>query len=410
MQLVENTSITARPHAQKVNAKFKNENSIYVDLHDRWKNALASLSVNERNSYISRLNTVIKKFRAAYPKITHFNDTRFRICKSLSTALDKILIDSTIQRELDLEWILVIIENFLAHQAMPIQVYPVPKDNIPLKYFPGDDFFASWDGQHTAVAFYIISTMIFNERPQDVQVPIVIYSMESRQECRMTFMNNNGKEGKKLLDPIDKITQMIYGVRLDNSKIPLWEEVEKKQRYLEAYDLFMTDSKFFDNHEPGAITRPGDLCDPKYSPEMVKQFAVYADRVLSAGQRAINTKEMPIIMGFLKMAAGDNVNYTDDEIRSLADLCLSKFGADFDEHGIFWNQVGIAYTKWHAKAYEDYDLEMRPGVRLNKDWIQGGTFFYFQLYHSWKDTNGKRMRLPKLNISSPFLPNKSDLF
>ena len=279
---------------------------------------------------------------------------------------------------------------------------------VPIAYGPDDNFFASWDGQHTAVAFWLIATAVFGEDPDTVEIPVVEYDMRHRLECRMTFLNNNGKNGKMLLTPIDNITQQIYAVRLDGVDDDEWKDVEEKQQYLEAADLFLTDDKFGDEKEPGAITRPGDLASDKFSPEDVRQFTTYAKVVLADNPRAIDTKEMPIILGFLRMA--NAMNYTDAEIESLAYLCISLFGADFNSNGEFWDRVGSAYTKWHKRFHSDIDESLRPEVRLNKDWPQGGTFFWHQLAKSWKDEHGNPMRLPRLNISTSFSPAKKDLF
>ena len=153
--------------------------------------------------------------------------------------------------------------------------------------------------------------------------------------------------------------------------------------------------KFHDEREPGAITRPGDICDEKYSVELVRKFTVYASAVLAANPRAINAKELPIIMGFLKMAEGSNMNYTDDQVRSLAYLC--------------WEKVGISYVHWHERYHADMEESMRPGIKLNKDWAQGGTFFYWLLKKHWTDDDGNPMPMPKLNISTSFRPEVKDL-
>jgi hypothetical protein len=47
---------------------------------------------------------------------------------------------------------------------------------------------------------------------------------------------------------------------------------------------------------------------------------------------------------------------------------------------------------------------------MNKDWTQGGTFFWHQLRKSWVDQQGNPMRMPQLNISTPFIPDTQDLF
>jgi len=402
------TTPTNRTHARAVNSKYQNGASIYLSLKDRWNEVLAAMPLDQKNSVNTRLKLAIKAFEQRYPNVKSFDDPNFRLCRSIRRKLGHILVDTTIQRQLKVNWVLDIIEKFVAYQAMPVQVYHVPKTQVPDTYGPDDEFFASWDGQHTAIAFWIIATMIFGQDPNTVEIPVVEYDMQNRLECRMTFIRNNGKEGKSLLTPIDNITQQIYAVRLDGVTDDDWVAVEQKQQYLEAADLFLTDSKFFDDNEPGAIARPGDIAKDEVPVEVIRQFSVYANTVLSVYPRPINTKELPIILGFLKMSS--NMEYTDSEIESLADLCVSLFGAEFKEDGVFWDRVGSAYTKWHTRYHADMDESLRPGVKLNKDWPQGGTFFWHQLVKSWKDVNGQPMRLPRLNISTSFNPAKKDLF
>jgi hypothetical protein len=112
--------------------------------------------------------------------------------------------------------------------------------------------------------------------------------------------------------------------------------------------------------------------------------------------RPINTKELPIILGFLKMADSAGIIYTDDEIRSLALLCDQLFSADFDSDGPYWARLEFAYNQWWMHHYANVHISMRPAQpRMNKDWIQGGTFFWHQLTKSWKDLMGQSMRMPQ---------------
>jgi hypothetical protein len=173
----------------------------------------------------------------------------------------------------------------------------------------------------------------------------------------------------------------------------------------------LTDKKFGDADQIGAISRVQDIVDRKLTPEVVRQFCVYARTVLDITPRAINTKEAPIILGFLKMAASDDVNYSDEEIRSLAMLCYDLFYADFDEGGDYWAKLETAYVNWWEQFYENVDESVRPErPRMNKDWTQGGTFFWHLLKKNWKNEAGLPMRMPRLNIQTPFIPAKKDLF
>lgn len=396
--------IYSRKHAQQVNARFNNQKANYVTWIDRWNQTLAQFPVTQANQIRSRLNAAIKKFNRRYTGITSFTDPKFRLCKAITKKLTDILIDTTIQRHLDVDWVISIIENFTSYQAQPLQVYQAKIGDM------AEEEWACWEGQHTGMALYLIGTLAFGMDPDDIEVPTAEYDFANRLECRLTFMANNGPLGRKILEPIDHIIQKIYAVRLDGVTLPDWEAINEKQKCLESADLFMTAKKFHDHHEAGAITRPGDLCDEKYSIEVVRKFTVYAEAVLATNPRAIDTKELPIIMGFLNMAEQSNIDYTDDQIRSLAYLCINQFGANFHEDGPFWDQVGTAYTRWHDTYHADMDDSLKPGVKLNKDWAQGGTFFWHQLKKSWIDDAGDPMPMPKLNISTAFRPQERDLW
>lgn len=400
--------VYVRQHAQDVNKRYEDNKANIVTPKQRFNDTLASLPTIEKHNATSKLNAAIRAFRAKYPTIKEFNDPAFRICEALPLSLNLSTIDTTIQRYLSIDWVCDILENFTAYQAMPIQMYKVAPEDVPDGWDTSLPYWAAWDGQHTLVVFYIIAVMIFGQREEDVIIPWVKYNMAGRIEPRLTFMTGNSKLGKKTIEPIDLAMQQIYAVKLDGVNFTDWVKVAEKHDALAANDLFLTSSKFHDDMEPGAVSRTGDIVDPQISVEMVRQFAVYADHVCNHQPRAIDTKELPIILGFLRMAK--DCEYTDDEIRSLADLCIQLFDADFNEKGPYWAKVNQAYTLWHNDYYKDMDEQMRPGIRLNKDWNQGGTFMWHQLKKSWKDANGNAMRLPQLNIQTSFYPKTKDLW
>lgn len=397
-------------YASQVNSKYANSASHFQDLKERWNSTMSLYSQTVQSTIRSALKSAITAWTRAHPKVKKFQD--MPICRAQTARLSDILVDSTMQRQLNISWVLEIILNWRSWQAMPIQVYTVGANASPeLAYLGEGKLYASWDGQHTAMAFYVIAVFILGLDPRDVEIPVVIYDVNTKAEIRNNFIESNTEGGKKLLDKIDIFQQMVYGVRVDGATYPEWLEVEKKQRYLEAADLFLTDPKFKDQDQVGAISRVQDIVDRKVSPEIVRQFCVYARTVLDITPRAINTKEAPIILGFLKMASVDNVQYTDDEIRGLAMLCDQLFGADFDSDGPFWAKLETAYLNWWEGFYENVDISMRPErPRMNKDWTQGGTFFWHLLKKNWKNEAGLPMPMPRLNIQTPFIPATKDLF
>jgi hypothetical protein len=402
-------------YADQVNAKYKNGADHFVDLKQRFNETLALYNPTTQATIRASLKRAIAEFQKRYGNVRSFQDPRFRLCQAQKARLANILIDTTMQRQLDISWVIRIIENFRAWQAMPVQVYRAAPAGDTLwdgqLAHLGDDLYASWDGQHTAMAFYVIAVMIMGLDPAEVDIPVVIYEVNTKAEIRQNFIEGNTEAGKKLLDPIDVFQQMIYGVRVDGATDPLWIEVEKKQQYLEQSGLFLTDDKFKDTDQIGAISRPKDVMDRKTSPELIRQFGVYARHVLDLSPRAINTKEFPIIVGFLKMASSEGITYSDDELRGLAQLCWDLFGADFDADGAFWARMEQAYVNWWEDFYANIDESVRPErPRLNKDWTQGGTFFWHQLKKSWRDEAGMPVPMPRLNIQTPFIPTRVDLF
>ena len=396
-------------YASQVNAKYHSTQSHFVDLKDRWNQTMSLYPLNTQATIRSTLKRNIQGWIVRHPNVKLFS--HMPICRAETVRLSDIIIDTTMQRQLNISWVLEIIEKWRSWQAMPVQVYTVAPDADTELVYLGKGLYASWDGQHTAMAFYVIAVFILGLDPRDVDIPVVVYDVKTKAEIRNNFIESNTEGGKKLLDKIDIFQQQVYGVRVDGATYPEWLEVEKKQQYLEAADLFLTDKKFGDTDQPGAISRVEDIVSRKVSPEIVRQFCVYAQTVLGFTPRAINTKEAPIILGFLKMAQGDNVTYTDDEVRSLAQLCHQLFSADFDEAGAFWAQLETAYLNWWEGYYANHDVSMRPErPRMNKDWTQGGTFFWHLLKKRWKDAAGLPMHMPRLNIQTQFYPDAKDLF
>lgn len=402
-------TVASQSYASLVNAQFDNVQSHFVNLKQRWDLTLEAMPLIQRNQVRSALKVALNNFRKRHPGVKSFQDPNFRLCKAQSLELGRILIDTTMQRQLNVYWVIKIIDEFSAWRAWPIQVYRVLNNQGELADHDLQELYASWDGQHTAMALYLIATMEMGLDAAETFVPVVIYDVNSKSEIRENFIKGNSPEGKKLLDPIDFWYQMVYGVKCDDNQNPEWQQVAAKQALLTQYDLFVTDDKLQNTHEIGAITRVKDLMDSKVTVEQMRQLCVYLRHVLDRTPRPVNTKELPIILGFLRMAT--YLRYSDDQIRGLADLCLDLFDGDFDEAGPYWDRVGRAYLNWWDRHYENVDVSLRPAQpRLNKDWMQGGAFFWHQLRKSWRDSDGNPVTMPQLSIATQFMPSREDLF
>ena len=384
-------------YCDTINSRYKNNATAFQNLKDRLNATLNSYPLEAQKYKRHMLSEAIKEFQRRFPSVTKFK--QLRLCQAQVAKLSDIRIDDTIQRKLDIDWVIKILSNFNEFQVQPIQVYKVPNSKI---------LFASWDGQHTAIALYIVAVMILSGT-DDIEIPVTVYQVSLKSEIRENFIKGNGPEGKKLLAAIDLYHQMIYGVRCDGSTNNIWVAAEKKQQYLEQNGLFVTADKFGDTNQPGAISRLDEI--NKYEPEVIKELAMYLG--LSAqDQRPVDPKEMVMMGNWFAMNRDSRAEYTQEDMYKLHSILQDKFGADFRAEassgvtGPFWQQVEDAYLAYKRKEkammvsmYGADSAEMfYREPRLNKDWIQGGTY----LWHLLKKTYTGPM--PELSINTPFVP------
>jgi len=395
-----NMATAIASYAAQRNARYTNSSSNLVDLVQRLNDTVAAMPRQAQRNWQSKLAKALQTFKKNNPGLKSINEPKFRLCKSLMGKLKDIQIDTTMQREPNLQWIITIIENFRAYQAQPIQVYATANG------------YGAWDGQHTSLALYLIATQALGMNFDDVEVPVNIYDIVSRGEIRGNFINNNttvGKNaGKKPLDIIDIIQQMIYGVEVDGVTEQEWVDAHAKWKALADAGMFMTADKFNDTDQVGAISRLNEINDSSVS--VVKKFAVYGRYVVDLQQRPINTKEIPIIMEFLNLCEQQDISYTDEQIEDLAQHCVDLFDANFDAKGPFWDvahqSVLNAYNKANkGKAKKDWP----DAPRNSKNVPQGIAFFWHQLQKSWVPAQGAGFKFPKQPFSV-YQPDAKDLF
>lgn len=386
------------------NSRYQNTASNLVDLVSRLQNTIKNLSPQAQRNWNANLAKAIAQFRRNHPGVKFNDRSQFRLCRAIERPLSDIVIDTTMQREPDLKWILKIITNFRAYQAQPIQVYET-----------ADGRLGGWDGQHTALALYLIVTHAFKLNYTEVMVPVNLYSIKSRGELRSNFINNNttvGKSaGKKPLDIIDIFMQKIYGVEVDNYADPEWIEAHQKWQYIRDAGMFLTADKFGNIEETGAIGRLNEINDA--SVDVVKKFAVYGKYVVEmqatkTNKRPINAKEAPIIIEFLNMCEAEHVDLSDDTIKSIAQHCIDLFDANFDAKGPFWEQVHQANINAYEKMYRGVSRHLCPDPpRNNKNVPQGINFFWHQLKHTWQPKHPD-VELPK-QPTATYVPAELDL-
>lgn len=395
--------MTLASYAGTINARFKNTSSHLVDLQQRLDNTVKNLNKRALANWESGLKNAINTFKRTYPGVKSFEDRSvFRLCIAQEIQLCRIYIDTTMQREPDLQWILKIIKNFKPFQAQPIHVYQV------------DDGYSAWDSQHTALAMYLIAQHVFDIEMDLITVPAAIYNITNRSEIRHNFISNNttvGKNaGKKALDIIDIFEQMIYGVEVDGVTDEEWRNAHAKWQHIAAAGMFLTAEKFNNHEQVGAISRLNEINDA--SVEVVRQFSVYGKYIVELQQRAINSKEIPIIIEFLNLCEQNQIRYSDQDIEDLAAHCVELFDANFDARGPYWDQCHRATVNaWERnnRANQIPRAAWGEAPKNNKNTPVGVSFFWHQLRKSWLPTKPDTFRFPKQPMSI-YVPDARDLW
>ena len=364
--------MTTTSYADKINQQFTEEASNLVSLQQRLNDALELNPV-----FAKMLDGAVDEFKRRNKQWKSFDD--ITLCNSIPAKMSDIVIDTTLQRPLNIRHVIKILGYFSQSMVMPIQVYK----EVP----PGDEWIA-WDGQHTAITLYIIATKVFGQRPASVEIPVVEYPVENKLEIRRNFILLNG-DAKEPLDFIDTFKQMVFGVRVDGATDEDWIDSEQKQQYFENAGLFATNNKFGDEDENGAFTLLADTLMSKSlrkrkHPDVTKMFTSYWSYLNQ--DRPVRPKEARQLYEYFDACYTQGIKVDDDYCRKLADFTKEYFEADFSENGMFWDKVKISYSNWYRganKYSEDKNEDGEIIVRgFTTEWRCGGPFLIAQIKKS----------------------------
>lgn len=381
-------------YAKKINNEYHKTNSHFVSLRERLQESLQG--ANE-----FALNAVVTETKRRFKKLQWNKFKDMALCRAIDVTMDKILIDTTMQRSINFTHILNILNYFKETMVMAIQVYENPEK-------PG--YYIAWDGQHTAITLYIIATKIFGERVAELTVPIVVYKVTQKAEIRRNFILLNG-EAKSMLDYIDKWRQMVHGVFCDGAIDPIWCQAAEKQILFETAGLFATDKKYFDQDEHGAFSLLADtICSKSEktlkSVEVTRMFCDYwvAMKALTGQDRPVDAKEARQLYEYFDHCQVQGINVDQKYIIEFTQFCKDYFDCDWNAKGAFWDKVSNAYSNWYAKTNpEDIDDNGDHKIRgFSKEFSCGGPFLIAQLKKSTK------LKTPV--VDSAFVPNKKDLW
>lgn len=381
--------MTQKTHAQIVNEQYLKSDSHFVTLRERLNDALKTAPMFE-----GLLAGVVDEFKRRHKDWQAFID--LHLCQAIQVSMDKILIDTTMQRSLNLRHILNILQNFRSTMIMAIQVYEDVNK-------PG--YYIAWDGQHTAISLYVILTKVFGEQVAKALIPVVVYNVKHKLEIRRNFILLNG-DAKEELDFIDKYKQMVYGSKVDGADDVEWTDTALKNDYLSGAGLFATHNKFGDEDQPGAFTLLADTLMSKSlktrkHPEVTRMFARYWTFLNE--QRPVEPKEARQLYEYFNLCYEDGITVDDKYLLEMVAFTKENFEADFSPNGPFWSKVKDAYESWYKKANPESFAE--SGLRgFTSEMRTGIPFLIAQIKKSTK------LAVPSYSANNGFTVAKKDLW
>ena len=384
----------AKTHAELVNEQYLKSDSHFVTLQERLADALRLAPL-----FVALLAAVVDEFKRRNKNWKTFTD--LALCKAIMVPMDRILIDTTMQRSLNMRHVLNILQHFRSTMTMAIQVYEDVNK-------PG--YYIAWDGQHTAISLFIILTKVFGERTAQAMIPVVVYNVQHKLEIRRNFILLNG-DAKEELDFIDTYKQMVFGAKVDNATDQEWTDAAKKNDYLAAAGLFATHTKFSDDNHPGAFTLLADTLMSKSAktrkdPEVTRMFARYW--AFLNEQRPVEPKEARQLYEYFNLCFEQGIKVDDKYLLEFVAFTKNYFAADFRPNGPFWDKVKMSYESWYRKAnagstdvneqgeiiVRGFTSEMRTGV----------PFLIAQVNKSTK------LETPRYSANNGFTVAKKDLW
>jgi hypothetical protein len=384
-----------KTRAQIVNEQYLKAESHFVTLQERLNDALKHSPV-----FVAQLTAMVDEFKRRHKEWTKFSD--LELCEAIPVKADKILIDTTLQRSVNLRHILKILQYFKSTMAMAIQVYKDPAK-------PG--YYIAWDGQHTAISLYIILTKVFGELTAQAVIPVVVYNVKHKLEIRRNFILLNG-DAKEELDFFDKYKQMVHGVKTDGADDTEWVEAALKNDYLAKAGLFATHAKFGDEDEPGAFTLLADTIMSKSvktrkHTEVTRMFAEYWSYLNQ--ERAVEAKEARQLYEYFNLCYEQGITVDQAYLLDFVAFTKSHFGADFSPTGPFWDKVRTAYERWYRAANQSStDVDSNGDVIVRGFTTEMRTGIPFLIAQLKKSTN---LKTPKFVPNNGFtVVNKSDLW
>jgi hypothetical protein len=343
-------------YAQKFNEKFNTTEDRIVELFDRYIDAI--IEKKEEPDFPDFLKILGKEFRDRNPQYKEFADmyadmVQMSANKKERVKLKNMLINASIQREVDAEWILKILGNFDPFFVNIVRLYPINKRK---------GLYAIWDGQHTTIVLICVAMFAFGmslKEAMELEIPIAIYPGRDVSKLRKRFIGVHDNTMTKPLDKIDLYMQHVWAVRNNGDKDPWSMRFEEIQSALEEFNCFFTHEKFGDTDKPGAVSRPSEIFPSgrdvdKWKSSVLRRVFQYHNMYLS--NKPIEPLEIDNMAHIFRACDIQGITVDDDYVsefgKYLGAVTNNTWAKGYTNYKLKHKLVSNAYNSWYRRQDE----------------------------------------------------------
>jgi hypothetical protein len=352
--------LTVLTYAQTQNKKYESVIDDYVNVPERI-NALSA----KRPDLLAIFKEFAQEFLERFPFKTYEEMTKSMVGlgkQGYENILD-LDINVTMQRDLDGDWLVTLMGTF-----DPILVNAVRAYRDPDRTDGGKARLIAWDGQHTTMLLYLIAVYGFGYEPKDVKVPVSEYPGHDRASIRRQFVYYNSGAGSKKLDAIDLFMQYVYGYNHDGDRGEMHIRCHEIQALAEKYGMFLTDEKFGDQNEDGAVSRLSEIMNKNYSVAVIDKVFYYhtVSKKKESKSRPMYALEIDNLAHYFKACEDQSIMidyaYIDGMVAVLSKVTDNTWHVGSKKH----KMVITAYGNWFKAAQSKGTILSSEKPRCNQ--------------------------------------------
>jgi hypothetical protein len=347
-------------YAKKFNEKFNTTEDTIVELVERFIDAI----IEKDPDLPDFLKELGEEFRNRNPQYKEFADiyadmVQMSANKKERVKLKNMLINASIQRVVDSDWILDIVGKFDPFFVNIVRLYPYDIDPDAETQYRRKGLFAIWDGQHTTLALISVAMFAFGmslKEAMELEIPVAIYPGRDISKLRKRFIGVHDDTMTKPLDKIDLYMQHVWSVRNNGDKDPWSVRFEEIQSALEEFNCFFTHEKFGDTDEPGAVSRPSEIFPAtgrdvnKWKSSVLRRVFQYHNMFLS--DKPIEPLEIDNMAHIFRACDVQGITVDDDYVREFGKYLGAVTENTWRKHTSKKSKmIKEAYQSWYERQY-----------------------------------------------------------